>query len=200
MKIASHNSFSYLPARRWWMKPFVWMARCQRLGIYEQFHMGIRLYDLRVRVKDERATICHGLMEFKGRIYDLLDALDDWSAMYNTPVYVRVVLEKSNPSDEDKDQFRRFCEEIGDYYDLKFFGGNDRSDWDCKHPVYDFGNPMPDIEHKYSSTTSLFSNGPKWLRRIDDLWPWLYARLHNKRNIEKGTTHDWLMIDFVDIR
>lgn len=199
MKIASHNSFSYLPARRWWMKPFAWMARCQRMGIYEQFGIGVRLYDLRVRIKHERAVICHGLMTYKGRVYDLLDALDDWAAMYNSPVYVRVVLEKKKPSDEDKRQFRMFCEEIMDYYDIRFFGGNDRSDWGCKHPIYDFGNPMPDIDHKYSSTTTLFLKGWKWLAFIDDLCPIFYAKRHNKENIKKGTTHDWLMIDFVDI-
>ena len=77
-----------------------------------------------------------------------------------------------------------------------FFGGNDRSDWSCQHPVYDFGTPMPDIDEKHASTTALFPRFP----RLDDLWPWLYARLFNHRNIQAGTTHEWLMIDFVDIQ
>jgi hypothetical protein len=38
------------------------------------------------------------------------------------------------------------------------------------------------------------------MRRLDDLCPIIYAKLHNKENVKKGTTHKWLFIDFVDIR
>ena len=55
---------------------------------------------------------------------------------------------------------------------------------------------MPDIDEKHASTTALFPRFP----RLDDLWPWLYARLFNHCNIQAGTTHEWLMIDFVDIQ
>jgi hypothetical protein len=38
------------------------------------------------------------------------------------------------------------------------------------------------------------------LRYLDDLCPKVYALAHNRRNIWRGTTHDWLFIDFVDIQ
>jgi len=114
---------------------------------------------------------------------------------------MRVVLE-TNKSDEFQEGcFRQYCRHLqNEFPNIIFCGGNNRTDWGCKHPIYDFGNPLPDIEHKYSSTTSLFPNGPKWLRRIDDLCPWYYAKHHNKENLEKGTSHEFLMIDFVDIQ
>lgn len=200
IKLASHNSFSYLPVRKWWMKPFAWMARCQRVTTYEQYKFGARVFDLRVRFdKDGRVMPCHGLIEFQAGTNSLTASL--YILEHKGDCAVRIVLETNKPDDFQQRCFRLWCAYIHhDYPGIYFFGGNDRSDWECKHPIYDFGHSIPDIEHRYSSTTSLFPNGPKWLRRIDDLWPWYYAKHHNKENIEKGTSHEWLMIDFVDMQ
>lgn len=200
MRLASHNTFSYLPVRKWWMKPFAWMARCQRITTYQQYRCGVRFFDLRVRFdkKGER-ILCHGLMEYADGEDTLSVALSILD--HKGGCGMRVVLETNKSDEFQEGKFRQWCGYIKrEFPNIYFCGGNNRTDWDCKHPIYDFGNPIPDIEHKYSSTTSLFPNGPKWLRRIDDLWPWYYAKHHNKENIEKGTSHEWLMIDFVDIQ
>ena len=129
---------------------------------------------------------------------------NDPSVMIHTKIdtegiiyYCRVVLESKNPDEFQKECFRKYCEFLPSSLPyIRFFGGNDRSDWGCKNPVYDFGVPLPDIDEKHASTTALFPRFP----RLDDLCPILYARLFNHRDIEQGTTHDWLMIDFVDVQ
>ena len=199
MKIASHNSFSYLKPRHWWLRPFAWMARCQRVCVAEQYHRyQAQLFDLRVRfdTKTGQIIICHGLMEYTAPD-SCLDSTLTFLSLRPEDIYMRVVLESKHPDEQEQQLFREFCSMLETTYpDLYFFGGNDRSDWSCQHPIYDFGTPMPDIDEQHASTTALFSRFP----RLDDLWPWLYARLFNHRNIKKGTSHDWLMIDFVDIQ
>ena len=37
MIIGSHNSWSYLPPKHWWMRPFAFMARCQSCDIQAQY-------------------------------------------------------------------------------------------------------------------------------------------------------------------
>ena len=37
MILGSHNSWSYLPPKHWWMWPFHFMAKCQRVDIREQY-------------------------------------------------------------------------------------------------------------------------------------------------------------------
>ena len=57
----------------------------------------------------------------------------------------------------------------------------------------------------YSSTTSWFIHTDNsFLRKIDDWWPWPYAKFHNKKNIEKAKRDlrviDFILLDFVNIR
>lgn len=177
-------------------------ARCQRINWVEQWaQYGVDLFDLRVRFDGQgEPCFCHGLIEYEGSVYSRLEDMNK-QAKYNTPLYVRVVLETATPTSTEKELFENFCRRISArYLALRFFGGNDRSDWDCRHPHYKFRTPAQDLDDKYSSTTTLWPRGWRWLRFLDDLCPILYARLHNHRNIEKGTGHDWLFIDFVNIR
>lgn len=200
MRLASHNTFTYLAPRTWLGRLFAFTARCQRVNFASQLDYGCGMFDLRVRFNDEGVPyICHGLIAYDGyRIAaDALVYLNYVARRDEIPYYCRVVLEKKHPDDFQKDCFRQFCKALVDLHpNIIFFGGNDRSDWSCYNPVYDFCVPLPDIDEKHASTTALFPRFP----RLDDLWPWLYARLFNHRDIEQGTTHDWLMIDFVDIQ
>lgn len=209
MKLASHNTFTYLPVRQLWLLPFAFMARCQRKNINTQWLQGARMFDLRVRFdRDEYPVICHGLVEYEGGwsvIHSILFTMNGEETSFQHPmngqIYFRVVLETSKPDARQEDLFREFCEKLESRYRrIKFFGGNNRTDWDCKHPIYKFEEETPKIEHRYSSTQALFPNGPKWLRKVDDLCPVLYARLHNRESREAWTGEDWLMLDFVDIQ
>lgn len=200
MKLASHNTFTFLTPRTWWMRLLAFTARCQRVNFATQLDRGAQMFDIRVRFKGSGVPIlCHGLIEYQEYlpVTDSLLYLNYCCKRDDIHYYCRIVLETKHPDDFQLQNFRALCKAYQDtFQDIVFFGGNDRSDWSCQHPVYDFGTPMPDIDEKHASTTALFPRFPK----LDDLWPWLYARLFNHRNIQAGTTHEWLMIDFVDIQ
>ena len=204
MKLASHNSFSYLPVRKWWMKLFAWAARCQQETITMQYLKGARMFDLRLRFDESkgyfsRPYICHGLIEYKtawSEIYDILDMLNE-----RGDCYLRMVLETKKHDIGQEENFRLWCKCFqAQYKNIVFLGGNNRTDWLAKNPIYDFGNPMEDIDHQYASATSRFMKGPFWLRYLDDLYPKGYAKRYNFINRTIGTRHAWLMLDFVDIQ
>ena len=139
-------------------------------------------------------------MRYEGSVYDLLAKLNSLAKESGEDCYVRVVLESKRPSYTDIYLFCEFCKRLTERYSLKFFGGNDRRDWWCYEPYFRFKTPLQDLDDRYSSTTSLFPQRWPWLRCLDDLFPKVYALIHNRRNIWSGTTHDWLFIDFVDIQ
>ena len=199
MRLASHNTFTYLPVRRWWMAPFAWMAKCQRVDAWEQKKLGADMFDLRVRFDCKKPVICHGLVEYRHAD----DFISTWLTLLNSigGYYVRVTLELSGADKMQETGFYFFCLNLErDYPNVKFFGGSNRDDWECMTPIYHFKERMPDIDHRYSSTTTLFPKGPRWLKRIDDLCPFLYSLAYNERNVREGTRHEWMMIDFVDIQ
>ena len=66
--LGSHNSLTYLPCRKWWMYLINWAAKCQSKTLSEQFHNGAKYFDFRVRFKDGKPVIAHGLIEYKGNI------------------------------------------------------------------------------------------------------------------------------------
>lgn len=176
MKLGSHNTMTYLKPKKWYMYPFQFLARCQSKNIEEQYNLGARWFDLRIAFdKHCNPYFKHGLMDYKGNVFDVLDFLatkDD--------VIVRILLEKDSPL------FYNFCEHIESKYpNIKFCGGERKSDWKY---VYTFKSiPSYSMEECYSSMPS----NPKWY----GIFPKIYAKLHK----DKITNKDYLLIDFVEL-
>lgn len=207
MKLGSHNTFTYLPVKQWYLKPFAFAARCQEVDIWQQYALGVRLFDLRIRFNDKGTPIiCHGIIQYEhpdNFIYEVLNKLNKCKG-----IYIRVVLEcKKSTSNEYLYQYTNFvsfCLQIkSEYPNVTFFGGNDRTGFSTGEPVYNFGNDIK-LHDRYSSTTSLFKSKNRFLRIIDDLYPRYYAKTHNIENIEEfkeAKVNDrWLFIDFVNIK
>ena len=198
MILGSHNSMTYLPVKQWYFKPLFWTVRCQSKPLLEQYWNGARLFDIRVRfTKSGDLAFAHGPIEFKGDVHTVLEDLNSWAQ--NDKVYVRVILESNSPMKDQflqEEHFGYFCEHIQNKYtNLTFFGGNRKYDW---KRIYDFGTEEPTLDDKYSSTTDIFGGRPNTLRaKLDDLWPWLYAKIHNKNTLKNGTDKDVLFIDFI---
>ena len=191
MVLGSHNSWSYLPVRKWWMKPIAFMARCQRKTIQEQYELGVRCFDLRVRFDNDRYPVfCHGIVEYDAD-YDKVHEDLKW-INGKTNCYVRVLHEVRNErqmTEIEKEDFYYVCYEMTRCYrNIKFWCGRNLCNWEMD---YDFGF-YPTCEEKYSSVCPP--------RIVDDWWPWLYARLHNGKIREQGTGKDILLIDYVDIK
>lgn len=201
--IGSHNTMSYQPPRKWWGKLLRFTAKCQSATLEDQFFKyNCRLFDFRVRFSENGDLVfAHGLIEFHGHVKTFIKCLDAMAEHVNEPVYARISLESNSPmKDQDlqEEHFCYFCEDIQkECPHIIFFGGRRKYDW---AKVYEFYTVEPEIEDKYSSTTDFFGGKRDSFRaKLDDLWPWLYARTHNKKNRKKSTTNGYLFLDFVNI-
>lgn len=213
MLLGSHNSLTYLTPTKWYLRPFHFMAKCQSVNYKEQYEKyGIRVFDLRIWFDENgKLQVRHGIIQFKADLTFVSEFLDYLNKKKDC--YVRIMLEEDNIlkkkpyAQRNEMKFLLFCERLEEaYFHIKFFGGNRKFDEDV---IYHFKSPEPPIMDRYSSTTRLFGkrNDSNWINRLinqlDDLWPWLYAKIHNKSLLKKHETEDvdkYLFFDFVNIR
>ena len=190
--LGAHNAWSFLPVKKWWMKPFSFMAKCQNVDIRSQYLMhGVRCFDLRVCFdENDNMEIRHGMAIYKYTEEDLFKDLTFLNNRADT-CYIRVLHEVRNKkkyTDHEIEEFQMFCERIEkEFTRLKFWCGRNLVDWSVD---YKFKNE-PTCDEKYSSVCP-----PKI---IDDWIPVLYAKLKNRKIRKEGTDKDILLIDFVDL-
>lgn len=198
MILGSHNSWSYLPPRRWWMRPISFMAKCQRFDIRTQYEKyGVRCFDLRVRFnKHGLGIVCHGIVEYcftASKIYEDLAWLDA-----KGDCYVRVMHEVRTMKQykaRQRNLFRHFCERLeNEYRNIRFWGGRELYCWGHD---YRFGHLKPNV---YEPTCDEQHASVCPPRLVDDWWPWFYAKTHNRYALATGTKSDIMLIDFVDIQ
>ena len=199
--LGSHNSWSYLPPKRWWMRPFAFMAKCQKADIKTQYlKYGVRCFDLRILFDEDRSSlvdlgrpiVAHGLIKYKipdWQLYSDLKWLDERGYCF-----VRVVNEvrrKSQYTLDNRYYFREFCQTIERRYkNLSFFGG------------INLYNKNLDFEFKLSNIWPTYNESHVSVSKYKYLlgwWPWLYAKINNRRIRSKGTSRQILMIDFVNL-
>ena len=183
MEIGTHNSMTYLKPKKWYLYPFQFMARCQSLPIDEQYRKGIRLFDIRITYdKNNNPEFRHGLMAYKGDVYKTLD----WLNSQSEPIKVRILLEEHKESTIKEALFIKDINRFkNEFKNLTFYEGRRKFDW---KKLID----LPDLE-----VVQLVSSmqGTK----IDDLWPWLYAKIHNKKNLKLYSEDYKYIIDHVPI-
>lgn len=192
MIIGSHNSWSYLTPKKWWMKLIKFTAKCQDVDIRTQYEKyNVKCFDLRINFlnKFETVQVVHNHIVYDIDISKLSDNLRYLNC--KNDVKVRVLLDirnKNKLTDKQIIYFRGFCKSLeNNFKAITFFGGTDL----CKGSlIYDFKNNIT-IDDKYASVAE-----PKI---IDDWYPRIYALFNNKKNIAKGTDKDVLLIDFVNI-
>lgn len=189
MGLASHNSWSYLPPKKWWMRVLGFTSKCQDVDIDEQYEKyGVRCFDLRLKFKNGEPIVVHNKIEYditEEQLWDILRWLD-----HKGDVAIRVLLDIRNKKDytqEQRDKFVSTCTKYEKTFpNIKFWGGkniyNEMAEYVFKY--------KPSCEGRYASVR------PPYL--IDDLYPRAYAKKYNKKMIEKGTNKDWLMLDFVN--
>lgn len=184
MKIASHNTMSYLPVKQWYLKPFYWMARCQSKSIFQQYDEGCRFFDIRLTLdKNDKLVFAHGLIHYKANYFKLLY---DFHNYITEPVHMRVVFELTKQDFAKEERLATEAKILEMTFDkFKFNTGRRKYDW---QPIYLFDGKEYSLDQKVSSMQGT---------KLDDLCPWLYAKLHNKQSIKEGTNKDFLMLDFI---
>lgn len=207
MKLATHNSLSFITPNKWWQKLINFTSKCQSLDIQSQYEYGVRLFDIRLRrdwlscTSNEYDSIsAHGLIEYKDfSIGDVLDYLNCKSTK-DDPIYIQLNLENLK-SDEDRDyvwfkDLFKLC--IEKYPNLIFCGGYAKHPWrkivDCKDPSitqqnWEFMNFkwQPTIKDKIKRFfANLFHFSPRY-----------WAKKNNKKYKSAGTSAEFLMLDFI---
>lgn len=189
MVIGSHNSWSYLRPRRWWMRLIAFAARCQRVDIRTQYlKYGVRCFDLRIRFDENGVPIlAHGIIEYLFS-WDDVKWIDEKGDCYVRMLHEVRTSEQYTPAAVEN--FCYMCAAMVDSFShIQFWCGRNLYDWKVD---YQFEGDEPTCEETYGSVVP----GKKWLY---GWWPWLYARTHNKQVKSKGTDKDILLIDYVDI-
>lgn len=187
LKIASHNTMSYLTPAKWYMRPFAFVGKCQSLNIFKQYALGVRMFDLRVTFdKYGIPVFAHGHIVYKNSFVEgILSAINKWGNCY-----VRLILEDNSYNDKHDYYFRVYAQVwVTKYKNIKFFGCNRKYDW----YKYNINGLVP--EPKYTQKISSMTGS-----KLDDWWPRLYAMFNNKKNIaaiEEGDLNEWTFIDFI---
>lgn len=191
MILGSHNSWSYLPVKQWYLKPLAFTARCQSENIITQYEWyGVRCFDLRIRfTPTEGIILAHNVIEYK---YDYFKLIDDLIYLNSkNDCYVRILHEARNKhqyTNFSKTTFVEFCNHVvSSFTNINFFGGRNLYD---SNVDYNFIKNYS-CDGGYSSA--------KTPKIIDDWFPFIYAKLNNRKIIEKGTTKDILLMDFVNL-
>lgn len=193
-KLASHNTMSYLTPKKWYFRPIAFTARCQSKNIFEQYEKyGARLFDLRFKFdKKGNVNFAHGAVVYKSNMDFIKEVL---SFLNEKEVPVRVVYE--NNAGEFEQEFYDLCKWIEETYPkAKWFAGRNKC---TQKRIYKFKTPDANKEDKYSSYNVNEPGKKQTGTIIDDLWPWIYAKLNNRKNRLVGTKKEYLMIDFVEI-
>lgn len=196
MKIASHNTMTYLNPQ-WYFVPFKWMAKCQSKKYEDQLKVTDYL-DFRIVFHKGKYIFAHGIMRYNKNVEEVLEDINNR--------FPGITIRIMNEEDRLKDMFVCFCKHIQEKYpNIKFVGGINKKDFKV---LYDFGNPYPALIDKYSSCNhgkcEYDENGKEVKHKnytgtyLDDLWPWIYAKLNNKKNIDKyKDTDKYVMLDFI---
>lgn len=189
MELGSHNAWSYLPPKKWWMKLIGFTAKCQHVSIREQYKKyNVKCFDLHVNTSGGYVHVVHGKVEYDISYKELKQELR-WLD-YRKDVSVRVILDIRNKkefTEKAQDEFIKMCKLFEkSYKNIKFWCGRNLYNWEV---TYQFAYE-PSCEEKYSSVCK-----PKI---VDDWWPWLFAKKNNKELVQEGTDKDILLIDFVD--
>lgn len=188
MIIASHNTFSYRSPKKWYMRPIKFMAKCQAYDYKTQHEkFGVDCFDLRLFWdEDGNLEFRHGPFSYDASDFDeILRYCEDNDILLRVlfeerlfPKSLAVISQKMNM----RQLFKDTCAYIEENYPkIRCFRGVNCGNF--SETLHTFKDSSKYIEDGwYSSVTSLFKSENKILRVIDDFWPWLYARLKNRKN------------------
>lgn len=183
--LGSHNSFSYLPIRAWYLwilRPWV---RCQDLDIGEQYAQGVRYFDLRLRFgKKGEPQVVHNFT----RLRISPQELERWLAWLDAKggVVMRVVLDVRKPP-KDGDALKSY---FSTYYDYLF----------SQYPHIDFHST---VAYEAWSLLEVHDEYGSFKHKL--CIPWLWSVLHNakvkrkyKDLLSTEETRRVLFMDFVE--
>ncbi len=157
--------------KQWFLRPFYWIARCQSKHWREQQVDG---YDVRLWWdSDGKMEFRHGLFAYDaGDWFKFLSYCDDHGKVLRLYLECRSDIMQVIAEEEGLEyKFIDVCQMIEKYYkNIRLTHcQNMHTTAQLYKPRYSFN----EIGF-YSSV-----DGDLWYDKLNDLWPWLYAKLHN---------------------
>lgn len=181
MKLGTHNSLSY-HRPQWWLRWLNFTAKCQDLTIEEQYNLGVRYFDFRIRFTKSGVCSGHGLMTYKvdfQKIFAFLNKQGD--------CIVNLVLENHFWQGSEFDmQYSVYVKQlIRAYPDIQFVGGYKKRPWtDLLH----MGNYPVRACYEFYEGDNLKFPFPKY-----------YAKKNNRKYWKQVDDMAYSMFDFIEI-
>lgn len=188
MITGTHNTMTYRSPKLWYLRPFKWMARCQKVDYKTQHEKyGVNAFDIRLFWdKNGKLEFRHGYFAYPADDFDeILKYCEDNNIICRIifeeramPKYLVKRSEKMNLAEK----FDETCKYIETKYPkLVCYSGRNCRTWKVIHK---FAKSDPREIGLYSSVTSLFKQESEFLKKIDDFCPYIYAKLMNRKNME----------------
>lgn len=148
MIIGTHNTMTYLPTKKWWMRPLAIFAKCQDKSLEQQIALGARYFDIRVRFdKNGNPILAHGLVEYEGNVWDALKTI---AQCVEVP-YVRIMLETMKDANPyQRKFFYTFKKHVMEFYPTLRFR-------------FMYKNPFKVVESHWSGVS--FSEVSRWIHK-----------------------------------
>lgn len=193
--LGSHNSFSYLPVKRWWMKLLVPWSKCQNVNIILQWNRGVNFFDLRVRLINGIWHIVHNRIDYGEYAEDIIERLYNRIQFFtrspSDKVYIRIVLDERKESKLPmsshtyKNLFKQFCDNFRHNFDTNIKLAQTIVYWDWSVTDYLHFNIIED----HSSVKT------KWYQYILGT-KWYANKVKHKYNEYKKSNNIYL-VDYV---
>lgn len=195
--LATHNSVSGYPvAYPWYAKGLVnlW-SKCQSLTLEDQWDLGVRYFDFRVRKgKSGFVIVCHGLanydITFSQALLKILGCQTNCGRGELEPVYIRTIWDHTNTDGSDKeDVIENYKLMLEGFPSFKFTGLYDKEDDSLMYAGY----------HSRPSTKEYHASSFKWWNLLP---PFIYSHFNNKKLHEEykdfaESDSSYLMLDFI---
>lgn len=114
-------------------------AQCQDKTVEQLWDEGVRGFDIRFRVKENRdIEVCHGLVTYDVSIWNILDFLKSKQEETKEEVYIRIANENEFKIKKcSKDKFQEVVDEIMDYYhNFKYEIIDDKKSWNITYTEF----------------------------------------------------------------
>lgn len=190
--IGNHNTFSYLPCVKWWMKLLSPWHKCQSKD--DLYADNCNYFDIRVTRYKNHWCFCHNNIIYK--TIDVLKAIKSRiqiSSHFKEPIYFRLILDIRKKPKNYKEIISRFNDLIeqlkSNYYineypetldDIRIF-------WDWKHPIK---------KSAFNIIEDHVSVKGKWWEYL--LGTKYYAKKHNKLYQSKECIEDKNTVYLID--
>lgn len=189
INLGTHNSCTSYPVKGFWSKLISWTAQCQNLSIQEQYDLGARYFDIRIRPGKRRITVWHGVVEFEVDLREIFEYLNT-----KGNCIVRLVLENRKWERGKKlETMIGWLESVHkvlkrDYPMIEWYTVGSKNPWNL---IYTNPNTEIVINHNYKMILG-------WSVLIP--WPKFWAKWGKKKqNLpSEGGPFEYFVVDFIE--